>query len=114
MPHNESPTRKCILTGAHGKRAHLIRLALSPGLIWAIEPVTSRTIITSVLLKLSWASHETWIGTSVKLNTCMRVVGSSTDASARSPHRCRGRGGTRASGDHGSAPGAPEITVSRA
>lgn len=30
MPHNESPTRKCILTGAHGKRAHLIRLALSP------------------------------------------------------------------------------------
>ena len=30
MPHNDSPERKCILTGAHGDRADLIRLALSP------------------------------------------------------------------------------------
>ena len=30
MSSNESPQRKCILTGAHGSRAHLIRLALSP------------------------------------------------------------------------------------
>lgn len=30
MPHNESPQRKCIVTGTHADRASLIRLALSP------------------------------------------------------------------------------------
>ena len=47
-----------------------MRVSLSPGLVCAIEPVTSSTIITSVLLKFSCASHSTLIGISVDGTWC--------------------------------------------